>query len=132
MLDKPIAQKLQIKANSTISFVKEPEGYLQAIGDLPDGCTILPPGSTEKADFIQVFVANKAELIECLPKLISRLAPKGALWISYYKGTSKIPTDINRDSIWEICKQNGLAAVRQIAIDQDWSALRFKVVDIES
>lgn len=132
MPEKTIAQKLQMKANSTIYFFNEPENYLQLIGDLPLGCVILPADSTGKADFIQVFVANKAELVDFLPKLIAWLAPKGALWISYYKGTSKIPTDINRDSIWEICKQWGLVANRQIAIDQDWSALRFKVDDTKA
>ena len=80
------------------------------------------------SDFIQVFVKDRSELVEALTVLPPRLARNGALWISYYKGTSKFETDINRDSIWPIATSFGLQPVRQIAIDEDWSALRFKLI----
>jgi hypothetical protein len=41
--------------------------------------------------------------------------------------TSHVKSDINRDSIWPIAAQHGLRPVRQIAIDDDWSALRFQL-----
>jgi hypothetical protein len=48
----------------------------------------------------------------------------------YPKGTSKRYTcDFNRDSGWEVIRNAGFDSVRQIAIDEDWSALRFRRVE---
>ncbi|MFW9980338.1 MAG: hypothetical protein ACFFE3_00300 [Candidatus Thorarchaeota archaeon] len=46
--------------------------------------------------------------------------------MSYLKGTSKMKTDINRDTIWKYAKGLGLKAVHQISIDETWSAMRFR------
>ncbi len=38
----------------------------------------------------------------------------------------KFRSDINRDGMWELLSRLGIRAVRQISIDDDWSALRFR------
>lgn len=51
----------------------------------------------------------------------------GVLWFAYPKGTSKrYKCDFNRDNGWEILGQYGFEPVRMIAIDEYWSALRFR------
>ena len=129
MPDKSIAEKMQIKPQTRLLFVNPPEGYLQRMGSLPAGVSLLEGESTGSADLIQVFVKDRGELIAALESLPGRLAKNSALWISYYKGTSQLKTDINRDSIWPIATSYGLQPVRQIAIDEDWSALRFKIIE---
>lgn len=52
-----------------------------------------------------------------LPKLKTLLKPKGLLWVSYPKGTSKVKVDINRDSIREYGQSIGLEAVALVALD---------------
>lgn len=48
----------------------------------------------------------------------------------YPKGTSKkYKSEINRDNGWEILAKSGFESVRQIAIDEDWSAMRFRKVE---
>jgi hypothetical protein len=44
------------------------------------------------------------------------------------KGTSGVSTDVNRDSIASCAKTIGMRAAAQIAIGEDWSALRLKIV----
>jgi hypothetical protein len=127
MSEKSVAQKLLIKANSRLLFVNAPQGYLQAIGSLPQDVSLVEADSNHKADFIQVFVKDRHELEKALQELLPRLAGSGALWITYYKGTSQLKTDINRDSIWKIAQPYDLRPIRQIAIDDDWSALGFKL-----
>jgi hypothetical protein len=129
MSEKSITEKLQIKPKTRLLFINPPEDYLQSMGALPVEVTILPADSGESADFIQVFVKNGGELVEAFTALKGRIAKNGALWVCYYKGTSKYKTDINRDSIWPVATTYGLQPVRQIAIDEDWSALRFKVIE---
>jgi hypothetical protein len=52
------------------------------------------------------------------------------LWFCYPKGTSKKYTcDFNRDTGWASLGQLGWEPVRQVAIDDDWSALRFRNPD---
>ncbi len=125
--DKSVAQKLQIKAGRKVLFVSPPGGYLASLGELPAGVTLLEEPS-EPSDIIQVFVKDRPELEAQLPVLKSALAPNGMLWVTYYKGTSKTKTDINRDTINAYAHTLGLEGVAMISIDEDWSALRLKVI----
>jgi ACT domain-containing protein len=82
---------------------------------------------TKSVDFIQIFVTSKKELEENLNELKLYLNPKGLLWVTYPKGTSKIKIDINRDIIREYAKSIKLEGVAMISIDDTWSALRMKL-----
>lgn len=104
-----------------------PNGYQALLGDLPPQATLATePGAP--VDLIQVFVANRRELEEQLPKLKSLLKPTGLFWVSYYKGTARTKTDIHRDTIAAYARSIGLEGVAMIAIDSEWPALRLKVV----
>ncbi len=124
--DKTVAQKLLIKENYKVLFINEPKNYKAILGELPINVTILTKPNTS-ADFIQFFVTSKKELEENLNDLKSYLSPKGLLWVTYPKGTSKIKTDVNRDIIREYAKSINLEGVAMISIDDTWSALRLKL-----
>lgn len=127
MAEKSVAQKLMIKQGRSVLLVNPPAGYAALLGELPPQVSVLSqPG--EPVDIIQVFVANRAELEAQLPQLKPLVKPNGMIWVTYYKGTSQIKTDIHRDTIAAYARTLGLEAVAMIAIDADWSALRLKVV----
>ncbi|MFZ0531593.1 MAG: hypothetical protein WAM09_00300, partial [Anaerolineales bacterium] len=125
--DKSIAQKLFIKPGNKFLLIDPPAGYLAQMGELPEGTIILSDSSC-LVEVIQVFVTNRAELIEQLPRLKQLLAPKGIIWVTYHKGTSKVKTDINRDTINTYAHTIRLEGVAMISIDEDWSALRLKLI----
>ena len=127
MTEKTVAQKLLIKENNRLLFVNAPAELLPSLGPLPAGVTLLNDVDTQ-ADAILLFVANQAELEQYLPGLKARLAPKGLLWVFYYKLTSKKRGDIHRDSINAYAKSLGLEGIAMISVDEDVSALRLKVV----
>ena len=127
MPDKSVAEKLLIKPGQKVLLVNQPKGYRALLGELPKNVKVLKE-TAEAVDLIQVFVASRKELEEHLPGLKALLAPKGLLWVTYHKGTSKQKSDINRDSIAAYAKTVGLQAVAMISVDEDWSALRLKVV----
>ena len=127
MSEKTVAQKLLIKEGRTLLLVNPPKGYKSLLGELPKGVRLVK-APAQPVDVIQVFVANRAELEEQLPKLKAALAPNGLLWVTYHKGTSKTKTDIHRDSINAYARSIGLEGIAMISIDEDWSALRLKVV----
>ena len=127
MSDKSIAQKLFIKPGNKFLLVNPPAGYIAQMGQLPEG-TIFMSDSSCVVEVIQVFVTNRLELETQLPKLKEWLAPKGMIWVTYHKGTSKMKTDINRDTINAYAGSLGLQGVAMISIDDDWSALRLKLI----
>lgn len=127
MSEKSIAQKMFIKPDSRFLLVNPPEGYLAQLGELPQG-TVLLKDSSSPVETIQVFIANRAELELQLPRLKDLMAPKGMLWVTYHKGTSKVKTDINRDTIYAYAHTIGLDGVAMLSIDEDWSAFRLKLI----
>jgi len=125
--NKSIVDKLFIKPGKSVALIDAPTAYEKHIRKLAPEAKI----STEESgsfDIIQVFVGSAAELQQKLPALKKILNSDGAVWVSYYKGTSKTKTDINRDRIAEYASSIGLEGVAIISIDDDWSALRLKVI----
>jgi hypothetical protein len=81
-------------------------------------------------DVIMMFCMNRKDLEQYLPTAKERLGDKSSLWIAYLKQTASKATDINRDSINEFLKENGITAVAMISIDGDWSAMRAKRIEL--
>lgn len=83
----------------------------------------------EKPDFLLAFVQTEEEVEICFSQM-HKLAPEDeAMWLAYPKGTSKrYKSQINRDKGWKYLGQFEFEGVRQIAIDEDWSALRFRKI----
>lgn len=81
-------------------------------------------------DVILMFCMNRKDLEQYLPAAKERLDDKGSLWIGYLKQTASKATDINRDSINDYLKENGITAVAMISIDGDWSAMRAKRIEL--
>lgn len=127
MSDKSITQRLFIRPGNKFLLINPPAGYIEKMGEIPKGVTILRSASGP-VDVIQVFVANRAELEKQLPQLKELLAPKGMIWITYHKGTSRVKTDINRDTINAYAGSIGMTGVAMISIDESWSALRLKLI----
>jgi len=72
-----------------------------------------------------VFTASEAELRRRLGELQAAAGQGKLTWVAYPKA-GQLQTDINRDSIRSIANQNRLDPVRQIALDDIWSAMRLK------
>ncbi len=123
MSDKSISERLYLKKDFRFLLIGDPLGYVEAMGLLPEGLTLLrdpqPP-----IHVIQVFVKDMAGLQKVLADLLPYLTPKIPVWISYPKGTAGIKTDINRDIIWEYAKSLSMSATSIFSIDATWSAMR--------
>jgi len=78
-------------------------------------------------DFIILFVMTKDDIKKISHQAIHNISPDGKLWIAYLKVTStKYKSEVDRDNGWEPFEQAGFRRVSQIAVDDDWSALRFR------
>jgi hypothetical protein len=124
MPGKTLAQKLFIRENDTVLLVNPPEGYLDLLGQLPEGAKIVSK-ATQPVEFIQVFAAKKSEMTETLRKVKPLLKEQGLLWATYPK-TGQLETDLKREVVWECAEAVGMHAVAVAAVDSVWSALRLK------
>lgn len=80
--------------------------------------------------FVLIFVKTEADIRAAAKKYIALLEPDALLWMAYPKKTSKkYKAEIHRDSGWTSLGEEGFEPVSMIAIDDDWSALRFRKVD---
>ena len=126
-----IFKKLNLKYQKEVVVLYSPESFENNIDSIIDETVVIR--SLEKVTeitFIMVFVTQKAEIDAVIPKIAPILKGDAVLWMCYPKGTSKkYKCDFNRDTGWAVMGTYDLEPVRMIAIDEDWSALRFKKVD---
>jgi hypothetical protein len=126
MGDAALIKKLGIKPGHRAAVVNPPAGYADRIGP-PEGVEVTTDldGSF---DFVQVFAKDRATLDRHIEAAHAALEPDGLFWISYPKGSSKVPTDLNRDVFWKALEHLGVRPVTQVSVDDVWSALRFRPV----
>jgi hypothetical protein len=88
------------------------------------------PTCKRQYGFAIFFVKSCAEIARLADKAAGKLDGDGVLWFAYPKKSSKrYSSDIGRDDGWIPLGDHGFEGVRQIAIDEDWSAIRFRQVD---
>ncbi|MFN7117316.1 MAG: DUF3052 domain-containing protein [Saprospiraceae bacterium] len=119
----PLLKKLGIKTNFKLYFINEPTYYIDLLGALPPEVNIVQDIS-EPVDFIHLFVETVAELEAQLPTLKVGIVKNGMIWVSWYKKSAKIPTDVNEDIIRETALALGLVDVKVCAVDEQWSGLK--------
>lgn len=107
--------KLQLKPGQTIAIV-----------DAPDTLELAAPqAAADVADAVIIFTTTQAQLQNRLVDLSAAATTGKLTWLAYPKA-KQLGTDLNRDIIRATANDNGLDPVRQIAIDDTWSALRLK------
>ena len=76
-------------------------------------------------DVVHIFVDRRAELKKHLDDLRGRIAPATAVWVSWPKKASEVPTDITEDTIRELALPIGFVDVKVCAVSEVWSGLKF-------
>jgi hypothetical protein len=127
MSEMSLLQKLVVKPAYKLIILNPPDGYMDRIGELPESTSYIEMNS-QPADIIQVFVKTMDEVLPNVENWKKSLKPKGILWITYPKGTSKVKTDLNRDILWKRLRDYGLDGVAMFSVDATWSAMRFKII----
>jgi len=123
----PLARKLGIAAGSCVAVLEAPEGYRDWLAPLPQGVRFVQDASA-RADVVHLFVDRRAALEAQLGALRGRIAPDAALWVSWPKKASRVPTDIiTEDTIRELALPLGFVDVKVCAVSQVWSGLKLVI-----
>ena len=127
MTESAVAKKLRLKSGMKAAVINAPSGYTNQLGVHVDTTVEGKPDAS--LDFVQIFVKSGAEVEKHVPAAVHVLKNDALLWISYPKGTSKIKTELNRDILWKAMEKYKMAGIFMVAIDDTWSAMRFRPAD---
>lgn len=124
----PIFKKLNFKDQKQLHILNVPPAFAPVMSDMHGIASIKTTlSSTKEVEFFLGFVTKQKEVDDLTRLVTSLLKEDGLLWFAYPKGTSKKYTcDFNRDTGWKELGKQGFEPVRIVAIDDDWSALRFR------
>ncbi|MEO8747451.1 MAG: hypothetical protein ABI379_07325 [Rhodanobacter sp.] len=125
-----VFDKLNLKDQREILVINAPASFEPAVQAL-EGVHVLREARDAKVvHFALAFATTQAEVDTLARSLVKKAAGDVILWFAYPKGSSKkYQCAFNRDTGWDTLRSLGFDTVRAVAIDEDWSALRFRRVE---
>jgi hypothetical protein len=122
-----VFEKLNLKDQSAIVVLNAPASFEPELARLKSTKVHRALDSIAEIQFSLAFVTRQDEVDALAPQIAKRAKGDAIVWFAYPKGTSKKYTcDFNRDTGWALLNKAGFETVRAVAIDEDWSALRFR------
>ena len=122
-----VFEKLNLKQQQEILVVNAPSSFEPELLALKRVAVHRDPKKLKTIHFALVFATKQAEVDSLSKVLASKAEGDALLWFAYPKGTSRqYKCEFNRDTGWKEMKSAGFDTVRLVAIDEDWSALRFR------
>jgi hypothetical protein len=125
-----VFEKLNLKDQKQILVLNAPESFESELAGLR-GVSVNRAGKDLKEiEFALAFVTKQAEVDALGKSLAPKAAGDAVVWFAYPKGSSKkYKCEFNRDTGWDAIGKLGFEPVRMVAIDEDWSAVRFRRVE---
>jgi hypothetical protein len=122
----PLARKLGIKPGTILHTVNAPADYPTLLDPLPENVTVVHKVKDE-IDLVHVFTRKRSELLELLTRYQRRIKQNGAIWVSWPKKSSGIPSEITEDTVREVALPLGLVDIKVCAVDDTWSGLKLVI-----
>jgi len=122
----PLIKKLGIQPEMKILLIKEPDNYFALLEtDISEQLC----KKVDSPDLIHLFVKSNKEFKSEMKKLktIYKRNTSLSIWVSWYKKSAKIPTDITEDTIRNYALKNDLVDVKVCAVSDIWSGLKLVV-----
>lgn len=109
--DTPLARKLGIKEGFKVFLVKAPAQYRALLAPLPASVRFTSTVNSS-TNLVHAFATERSALARLLSTLRKKLSHETAIWVSWPKKSSKVPTDITEDAIREIGPVSSLSCAR--------------------
>ena len=120
----PLAKKLGIKPGFKVRAINAPKDYQTFFDVWPEDVQLTSARNAD-IDVIHIFASTAETLEDFLKQATPCLKTDGALWISWPKKSSKIPSEIGKFDVMKAGQAAGLVDVKVAAIDDDWSGHKF-------
>ncbi|WP_114749300.1 hypothetical protein [Pleomorphovibrio marinus] len=123
-----IFKKLNYSGQNPIHILNAPASFEPELLALKDNAEIITE-ATGEIHFVLAFLLTQEQVDAFANVVCPMLQGDAVCWAAYPKKSSKkFSSDINRDKGWDALGKYQMEPVRQVAIDEDWSALRFRKV----
>ena len=125
----PLFTKLNLGTHAEVYVFDPPASFEPELRGL-EGRTLRRDAKTPRGMTFALAFATRQVDVDRITRVMAAGAVEDAvLWVAYPKGTSKrYQCDFNRDTGWKVLRELGYDTVRAVAIDADWTALRFRKV----
>ena len=123
----PLAKKLGIKPDAVVFAIGAPDDYAALLEPMPEGASIVTKTKPGAADIVHLFAPSLAVLEKQLPQARKAMTTGGAIWISWYKKSAKIDTDVTEYAIRALALKTDLVDVKVCAVTGIWSGLKLVV-----
>jgi hypothetical protein len=131
-MENKLFKKLNYKQQESILALNYPGSFEGELESMEMHATVHRDlgNAGEVLDFVIAFGKTLEEVNELTRSVGPRLSQDAVFWFCYPKKSSKkYSCEFNRDTGWGVMAEFDLEPVRQVAIDEDWSAIRFRNVD---
>ena len=125
-MSQTLFEKLEFADEKNLLIQGLPSSIEKQFCKLSFAKNMTPLLKSRKIDFALVFAVNENQLNGILRDVMPALKENSKFWVAYPKTTSKIVTDLNRDSSWQQLTSAGYETVNEVALDHVWSAARFE------
>jgi hypothetical protein len=125
---EPLLAKMNFKGEERIAVLNAPESFRPTLEAWREHTAVdIQLKANTHYPFILAFVITQAQLETATAQVGQATGGDAKVWLAYPKGSSKrYKCEFNRDTGWTGLGELGFETVRQVAIDEDWSALRFR------
>ena len=125
---KQLLNKLNYKKYSRIAVINSGKTFLKSISnELKNVMTDSEIDQRFAYDFMLIFVKTVKDVEYYSPLALHNLTADGVLWFCYPKKNSKeYSSDLERDRGWKSLNDSGFYGIRMVAVDENWSAMRFR------
>lgn len=122
-----VFKKLNYKGHKTVHVIGAPKEFTPLLSELDPEAKVQSSIGSKTISFFIGFVTTQKGVDDLAKKAAPLLEQDAVFWFAYPKGTSKrYKCEFNRDNGWNTLAELGFEPVRMVAIDEDWSALRFR------
>jgi hypothetical protein len=125
-MSQTLFEKLEFGNEKNLLIQGLPSSIEKQFCKLSFAKNMTPLLKSRKIDFALVFAVNENQLNGILRDVMPALKEDSKFWVAYPKVTSKIVTDLNRDSSWLQLTSAGYETVNEVVLDHVWSAARFE------
>lgn len=124
-----LLKKLKIKSGAKVMFTNLPEDLQWMRSELESMGAVESSNSSEFT--VAIGFGTSSDAIGTFFHLINETVKSDEIvWFCYPKKTSKkYQSSINRENGWDVISDLTFEPVMQVAIDEDWSALRFRKIE---
>jgi hypothetical protein len=124
-MSQTILDKLSLKNEKNILIQGLPSSIEKQFAKLSFAKNLTPLLRSRKLDFALVFAVSENQLNSILTDIVPALKHETRLWVAHPKVTSKISTDLNRDSSWTRLSHMGYETIETVSLDHVWQAICF-------